>query len=307
MAFHRYYSTMKPRQFLHQCKPDSGTLLRARPAALDTMETFEDPRQFRFRNSHAGVRDGQLSLTVPCVEGNSNLALERKLQRVRQQVQHDLLPHFAIHENRLWEWRAIHYKAKAGPFDGRPKHAGKIAGQRCQIGRLVSSLDAAGLDAGKIQKRIDKFEQSEAIAVRNREITATPVNRKWRSAKHIREWTQHESQGRAELVTYVAEKGRLDAIQLRQSFGAFALLFVGPCFGDGSRDLPRNEFEEGPIIRVEALARVYASNEKPGWKRLTGNHERQDDSGCRGNGPGACRQGTDFAFQVGSLGSAAQT
>ncbi len=104
-----------------------------------------------FRNAGAGVTDRKLGRLAGLAQRNRNFAGESELERVRQEIEYDLLPHGAVHIDRLVQRLAVHGKPEAGLFYRRAEHAGKFGGETGQIHRLVGSLQSAGLNPREIE------------------------------------------------------------------------------------------------------------------------------------------------------------
>ena len=95
-------SAMERDQFLHQREADAGAFVRPRPSRLRRGGTARR----RAASSSAGM-PAPVSFTSSRAwsrcppQPHGDLALEGELERVRQQVEHDLLPHLAIDVDRL--------------------------------------------------------------------------------------------------------------------------------------------------------------------------------------------------------------
>ena len=77
-------------------------------------------------------------------------ALERELQRVREQVQDDLGPHLAVDVDGLGQRRAVDLERQPGALDRRLEHARRA--RPCSGARSIGAkraLDAAGLAAAR--------------------------------------------------------------------------------------------------------------------------------------------------------------
>ena len=99
-------------------------------------------------------------MTVARPKLDSNLTLERELERVRQKIQDDLLPHVTIDVHRLGKRRAIHDQFEPGPFHRRSEHAGEFRGEWRQVRWFITRIHPSRLDAGEIQQRVHEAEQS---------------------------------------------------------------------------------------------------------------------------------------------------
>jgi hypothetical protein len=106
-------------------------------------------------DADAGVGNRDDRLAVAGAHGDANGAVEGELQRVAEQVQHDLLPHAPVEVDRLGQRRAVHLEGQAGPVDGGSEDAGQLGGHLRQVGRLVACLHTPRLDAGEVQQRVD--------------------------------------------------------------------------------------------------------------------------------------------------------
>ena len=98
-------------------------------------------------------------------EADDDLPLEGELEGVGDQVQDDLLPHVAVHEDRLGQGRAVDHEPQPGLLAGRPEVAGELRGQRRQVGRLVRRPGPARLDPREVQQGVDQLQQPQSAAV----------------------------------------------------------------------------------------------------------------------------------------------
>ena len=127
-------------QLLHQRQADAGALVGAAARALDAVEALEDVRQLLGGNAGAGVAHRQLDAHCPVLpHGDGDLALERELERVREQVEDDLLPHVAVDVDRLGERRAVDDQRRARPArSAERKLLASSAVSAREVGRLVA-------------------------------------------------------------------------------------------------------------------------------------------------------------------------
>ena len=150
---------MQPDQLVHQRQSDAGSLLGAPRLPLDPMKALEQPGQLGRRNADAGVANREFDLA----DGRSrpqrhrHLALEGIFERVREQVQNDLLPHVAGDKDRVRQGRAINSVAQAGALHRRSEGAGELGRIGGEIDRLVDRLNAPGLDPGEIEQGVDEL------------------------------------------------------------------------------------------------------------------------------------------------------
>src|SRR5262245_20710542 len=85
-------------------------------------------------------------------------AFEREFERVRDQVQNNLLPHLAVYVDRFGERRAVNDEFKSSAFDCGSEDAGQIGCEFGQVNWFIDGLDMPGLDAREIEQRVDKLE-----------------------------------------------------------------------------------------------------------------------------------------------------
>ena len=106
-------------QLLHEGEPDAGTFDGPRAPALDAEEAIVKVRDVLGGDSDAGVLDAHDDGAVGGVQRHGDRPLEGELDRVRDQVEDDLLPHAAIDEDRLAERRTVDQEGEPGALDRR--------------------------------------------------------------------------------------------------------------------------------------------------------------------------------------------
>ena len=192
-----------------------------------------------------------------------DLSLERELQGVGEQIQNDLLPHVAIHEDRLGDWLAFHREAQTGVLHRRIERAGDFRREGGQVGGLIRRLHASGFHTRKIQEGIDELEQSEPVAPhRDQLFLMFGTEPLARFRQHFLKGTEHQRQRRAEFVADVAEKCRLGAIELGQGLCPLAFLLVGAGAGQSDRDLFGNPIDELAVRIVKGPAGMDSRDEE---------------------------------------------
>ena len=123
------------------------------------MKPLEQPRNFVGGDPDTGVGDDNDGPVTFSAHPHRYCAVEGEFQRVRQQVEQDLLPQVRIDIDRLVQRRAVHHQRQPSPLDGGPEDAGKLGSQHTEIDRLVTGLGATSLDSGKVQQRVDQLAQ----------------------------------------------------------------------------------------------------------------------------------------------------
>ena len=163
-------AAVQPDQFLNQGETDSRPFVRPRRAALNAVKPLEEPREFLGGNARSRVAHRQLGMVVDAAKRDGDLPFKCVFERVRKQIEDNLLPHVAIDVHRFIERRTIEHEPQLGAFHGRAKSARQIAGERGQIGRLVIRLHAGRFDPRKVEQRIDQLEQPQTVAMRHRQV-----------------------------------------------------------------------------------------------------------------------------------------
>ncbi|MGC4076235.1 MAG: hypothetical protein QM702_04235 [Rubrivivax sp.] len=211
-----------------------------------------------------------------------------ELQRVGQQVQHDLLPHAAVDEDLAGDRPAVDLERDAGAVEGRAEAAGQIGREPRQVGRLVSRDHAPGLQPREVEQRVDQLQQPQLVAVDGVQRGA---------AEHALGRTQrvlgrpdHQRQRRAELVADVAEEGRLLAVDLGQRLGAAALLLERACAAQRAGDLVGRQPEELRITVVDFAQRVQPGDQVAQRGRAGAGLQRDDGHLARRHVPAPARR-----------------
>ena len=217
------------------------------------MEALEEMGKLCCGDANSGIPDSQLH-DVPCLaQSHGDLASERILHGIGQEVEDDLLPHVLVHIDRRRQRRTVHNEAQLGSLAGRAESASQIDGQCGQVGRLIHRLHAARLEAREIQEGIHELLEPEAVALHDGE--QLPMRRQelgLRQGEEVFERTEQQRQRCTEFVAHVAEKGGLGAIQLGEHLSTAALLFVGAGIRDGRRDPRRREIKEVAVVAGQA-------------------------------------------------------
>ena len=147
-------------EFLHQGKADSAAFIGAALLPFDAMEALEQTREFVVRNTNAAVADAQLGLAVHLAQAHRDLAVESEFERVGEKIEYDLLPHVAIDIDGFRQRRTVDGEIQSRSLACRPKIAGNLAREFGKVGRFIDRLRTPRFNSGKIEQRIDQFEQA---------------------------------------------------------------------------------------------------------------------------------------------------
>ena len=95
-------AAMELHELVDEREADAAALVGARPGALDAVEALEEAWQLGRRDADAGVPHRRARSASPSARSeHPDLPFERELERVREQVEDDLLPHVAVDVDRL--------------------------------------------------------------------------------------------------------------------------------------------------------------------------------------------------------------
>jgi len=126
-----------------------------------------------WRDAHARIFDREHRAAAGPARRHADPPVERELERVRQEIQDDLFPHRAIDVDRLRQRRAVDLERQSAAFDRRTERAREIGRETREVDRLVDGVGASRFDAGKVEERVDQFEQPQLVAVDRLELLAS--------------------------------------------------------------------------------------------------------------------------------------
>src|ERR1700747_943714 len=98
-------------------------------------------------------------MAIHLTQTNRDLAFEGEFNRVREKVEHDLLPHVAIDVDKLLQRRAVDDQAQPRAFASGAEITGEVACETGQISRFIRGLRTAGLDTREIKQCVNKPKQ----------------------------------------------------------------------------------------------------------------------------------------------------
>ena len=154
-------------QFLHQCEPDPAAFVAAPPCPVDAPEALKEIGKIAFRDARSGVAYRNLRLLAGGSHTDPDLSVECGFERVRDEIENDLLPHLPVHIHRFWKGWAVHHQSQPGPLHCGAKDAGKLCRQQGKIGGLIRCAQLSDFDADKVQQPVHEFEQPEGVAVQH--------------------------------------------------------------------------------------------------------------------------------------------
>ena len=253
-------SIVETDQLLNQRQTDSTPLVRSRPNLRDAIESLEEIRNLVRRNADSRVANNQLGVRRVGPQRYRDLSFEGVLERIRDEVEDDLLPHLAVHVHGLTDGRRVDDEGETRRVDCRLEVRRELPRRLRQIGLFVEHLDAPRLDAGEVEKGVHEPLQPQRVAVNH--LDAPAIGRRdLRVGEHLLGGTEQQRERRAELVTHVREERGLRPVQLGERFGAPFLVLVRSRVHHRRRNLPGDELEERRVLLVEAVARAHSRHE----------------------------------------------
>ena len=141
-----------------------------------------------------------------------------ELERVGEQVEHDLLPHLAV-DVAAGQRRAVDVEpspARSTAERNAPAELGGVAAPGRSA--AIAGCSAAGLQAGEVEQRVDQPQQPQRVAL------AVSSRSRWRrqrrgAGERVLERPEQQRQRRAELVRDVREELGLRPVELGQRLG----------------------------------------------------------------------------------------
>ncbi len=261
------------------------------------MEALPEVRQVLFRNAGAGIAHAQHCEPAVAVQAHGHFAGKGELERIRQEVEYDLLPHLRIDVRRLPDVVARDHEPDPGALERRTEHAGEIHRQALQVDGHDHRPKAACLQPREIQKAVDELGKAQCIPLHDLDLLddrGTGVA----ASQELLQRTEHECQRRAEFVADVREECRLGAIELGQRFRAQALRLVGLGGGEGRADLAHQKIQEAGVGGIERAIWIDPRHEHAGRFEMSLLRDRQQPCATGGPVPGASRR---FAVDEGAL------
>ena len=215
---------MQPHQIAHQGQADARSFDRSAVLNLGAVEAIEDQRQLGRTDSHAGIRNFKVDALRLLSQRHLNATFQGELERVGQQVDNDGLPHLSVNVYRLAQARAVHRQGQSGALACRSKVTGQVGGQGRQVGRHKIRVNAARIDARKIEQRVDQLQQAQGIAMGDLQ---TLCLRRGQAVGHqgVFEGPQYQGEWRAKFVADIREEDRLGPIDGRQQVHTLTLAF----------------------------------------------------------------------------------
>ncbi len=128
---------MKLDHLVDQGETNPAAFERAAASARHAMETLEQPRELFGGHAVSRVLHYELHGTIGRPERNFDLAFERELQSIRDQIEDNLFPHLPVDVDRLGQRRAVDDQLEPSALDRGAKNAGKLGRESGDVGRLV--------------------------------------------------------------------------------------------------------------------------------------------------------------------------
>ena len=205
---------------LDQGQSDAAPFMSASACILDAMKPLKESGHLGRWNSGSSVFDLQLHAIDRGAERDGDPPLKRKLERVGEQVENDLLPHLAVYQDPIGQLRAVYCQRQPGPLNGGAKDTCQITGERGEIGRPIRGPRAACLDSRKVEQRAHQPQQPQPVATHDVELLFNRRRHLNRAAtQEILDGAEHQSERGSKLMAHITEECRLCAINFCQRLG----------------------------------------------------------------------------------------
>jgi hypothetical protein len=159
--------------------------------------------QLPLRDPAAGVAHRQLRAAVARAQPHVDRARGRRGERVRRQVDDDLLPHAAIDGALLAERRAVHHQTQPRRITCRAERLDEIRRERCEIARRGGRLRVG---RRRIAERVEDLQQLQRVAACSFEhLAAAGHQRRRRALQNVLERKQQQGQRRADVAREMGE------------------------------------------------------------------------------------------------------
>ena len=283
----------------HQGQPDAGALVGPGGCAVHAVEALEEVRQLAGRNAGAGVGDREDRLVALRAKADRDASGEGELQRVRQQVQHDLGPEVTVDVHLLGERRAVDGQGQSEPLGRGVEHRHQLPRVGGQVEWLEVGLEASGLQPREVQQGVDELQQTLAVAQDHVHPAALTVRQRLVGVgERVLGRPQQERERGPELVADVGEEVGLGPVELGERLGALPLEVEGAGVVDGAGELAGQQLEEVAVAVVERPVPVDAGDQEAVRRRLAALRQGQEDGAQRRLRPAAGGQVGEPALEV---------
>ncbi len=234
-----------------------------------------------------------------CTQADADAALEGELQRVREQVEHDLGPQVAVDVDRLGQRRGVDAEGQAQPACRGREHAGELAGVLRQVDRLEGRLDATGLQPGEVEEGVHQLQQPLAVAQHHLDaLSLLTLERSLLVVEGVLGRAEQKRERGAELVAHVREEVGLGLVELGQRLGPGLLELVGAGVGDAGGELPGDQVAEVAVALVDRSVGVEPEDLEAVRRCLGARHQRHDERVARRYVPRPGRQVVETLGEV---------
>ncbi len=219
-------SSVELDEFLNQREADPRSLVPPRRRPIHLGEPVEHPLELRSRDSDPGVRDADVEPLLARLAGDHDPSPLRELEGVPDQVDDDLLECVGIHEGERDVPEAVELERDPLPLRRRPRTLDQLRSQPRQIDGGPMDREVLALDLRQVEEVVDQLEEPHPVRIHRAQ---RPVHRvrnlpEIATAQRIQR-SQHQGEGRAELVVDVRGEARLRLVELPELVGCgFELL-----------------------------------------------------------------------------------
>ena len=157
-------------ELVDERKSDAAPFMTSRRDVTNPVEALEQVRQLVWGYTDAAVSHLQEDVAAVGAQRDGDFAGQREFERVREEVEHDLLPRFAVHPDRFGERRAFHDEAQSSRLDRRAERAGEIGRDRSEVRRLEQRVDPPRFGAREVEQRVYQLQQPKSVSPNQLEL-----------------------------------------------------------------------------------------------------------------------------------------
>src|SRR5215467_4370483 len=250
-------------EFLADRQPEARAAGAAGDWIVELLERLEEPRQVVFADPDAGVGHTQPDGVRLGHDTDQHPALRGELNRVRQQIEHDLLDLRAVRRQRRELERHVLLDLELLAARQWHRRLDALVHQLVQVDLLGEHLELAGLDAREVEDPVDELQEMRAAVVDRADVGLLPLGQLAVQPvkQHLRE-PDDRIERRPELVRHARQELRLQPARLHELSVRVGELLVEPRVLQRDGDLVGEHREDLELLVVEDIARELLADQE---------------------------------------------
>src|SRR5262245_26906867 len=250
-------------ELLADRQPETRASGAAGDRVIELLERLEEPRQVVLANSDAGVGDAQPDGVRLGDDADQHAALRGELDRIRQQIEQDLLDLRPVGRQRRQLERHVLLDLQLLAAGERGRRLDALVDQLVQIDLLGQHLELARLDTREVEDPVDELQEVGAAVVDRADVGLLPLGQLAVETveQHLRE-ADDRVERRPELVRHAGQELRLQPARLHELGVRVRELFVEPRVLQRDGDLVGEHREHLELLVVEDVARELLADQE---------------------------------------------